>query len=236
VQLALAEARALETDLAAWRGAIRGEVVVGMLPLSVSLLLPKAVEALVQRHPGLAVRLVDGTYESLMAQLRRADIDLLVGALRPATGADEVLQEVLFEDELAVVAPPGHPLLARARPRLRDLPGQAWVLPLPGSPASAALHRVLQAAGLPPPGNAIHAGSPAMVRSLVLQTGRLAMASRGEALQPDAAPLAPLPLALPGTARRIGLVWRSNGRPSADLQLLLQALREAAPFGHNQIG
>jgi LysR family transcriptional regulator of gallate degradation len=53
VKLAFAEARALEGEIAAWRGQLRGRIVVGVLPLSVDLVLPKAVDAVLRRHPDI---------------------------------------------------------------------------------------------------------------------------------------------------------------------------------------
>src|SRR5256885_1755944 len=44
VKLALAEVRGMDSDISAWRGEIRGRVVVGVLPLSVGIFLPRAVE------------------------------------------------------------------------------------------------------------------------------------------------------------------------------------------------
>jgi len=228
VQLAFAEARAIEADLAVWQGTLRGRVVIGTLPLSVSLVLPAAVQALLERHPGVEITVVDGTYESLVQQLLRADVDLIVGALRHPAPSDELRQEALFRDDLAVVAREGHPALRRSRRGLRALLDHAWVAPLPGSPAHAALVRAFAAEGLAPPAGGLRAGSPALTRSLVLQTGRLAVASRGEALLPGAAPLRPVPIALPGTTREIGMVWRAAGEPSPDLRALQDALREQA--------
>ncbi|HET9644384.1 MAG TPA: LysR family transcriptional regulator, partial [Burkholderiaceae bacterium] len=48
IKLAMAKARALESEVAAWRGEIRGRVFVGALSLSVPQVLPQAVDALMQ--------------------------------------------------------------------------------------------------------------------------------------------------------------------------------------------
>lgn len=222
--LAGAEARALEAELGAWRGEARGRLVVGALPLSVSLNLPGAMAALQRAQPGVELHVLDGTYETLVEQLRRAELDLLLGALRPRP-PEGLVEEALFDDELAVVAHQSHALFARTGLALADLLAHPWVLPLPGSPADLALAAAFAAQGLPPPQGPLRAGSPALTRALVLQTGCLALASRGEAALPEAAPLKALPLALPGTARRIGALRRAGSEPSPELRRLLQALR-----------
>ncbi|MEI7444102.1 MAG: LysR family transcriptional regulator, partial [Burkholderiales bacterium] len=228
VKLALAEARALEAEIDAWRGTIRGRVVVGALPLTVSLLLPGAIEALLERHPEVAVTVVDGTYESLMRQLRSADVDLVVGALRPGAPAD-VRQEALLEEDLVVVARPAHPCFARRTVAPRDLLRWPWILPLPGTPGHAALRRAFDALGLPPPAGGLLANSPGFTRATLADTDRLAIASRGHAdLEARAGRLRIVPVALPGTRRAIGMTARAIGDPSPELAALMERLREAA--------
>lgn len=229
VKLAFAEARALEADIAAWRGELRGRIVVGVLPLSVGLVLPQAVDSVLKRHPDIEIAIVDGTYDSLLRQLRSADVDLIVGALRPDGGSDELRQETLFEDDLAVVTCADHPCLQQARLGLQDLLNWPWVVPLAGTPASAALARVFESQGLAPPMAALQASSPAMTRELVLQTGRLALGSRGQALDDHRRDrVRVVPVALSGTTRPIGLALRSQGEPSPDLRVLLDELRAVA--------
>ncbi len=229
VKLALAEIRGMEGDIAAWRGDIRGRVVVGMLPLSVPIFLPRAVDALAAKHPDIEIRIVDGTYESLMRHLLSADVDAIAGALRADAPADEVQQLHLFDDDLVVIARANHPSLARRSLTLADLLGWDWVTPLPGTPADHALRRLFEAQGLPPPRGSLRASSPAMTLSFVVQTDRLALASRGHALLDEfGGRLAIVPLALPSTRRQIGLATRAVGTPPQDLQLFLQACREVA--------
>ena len=154
--------------------------------------------------------------------------DLVVGALR-STAGDEVRQEALFEDDLAVIARADHPCLKQPRLALRDLLQWDWVVPLAGTPAGAALARVFAAQGLDPPSGALRASSPAMTRALQLQTGRLALGSRGQALDDhrrDRLRVVPVPLT--GTTRQIGLALRAQGEPAPDLRVLLDELRSVA--------
>ncbi|WP_157269811.1 LysR family transcriptional regulator [Azohydromonas aeria] len=228
VKLALAEIRAMEGDLAAWRGNIRGRLVVGVLPLSVSLFLPRAVEALVRDHPDIEIEIVDGTYESLLRQLLSADVDAIAGALRD--GADPDLRQLhLFDDDLVVVARAGHPCLQRRGLSLGDLARCDWVTPLPGTSADRALQQVFHAQGLDAPRGPLRASSPALTLALVMQAGRLAIASRAQAMsESQGGQLCIVPLDLPTTMRRIGVATRAVGEPSQDLQLFLQACQGAA--------
>jgi LysR family transcriptional regulator of gallate degradation len=226
-KLAFAEARAMASDIAAWRGEIRGRVVVGVLPLSVTLFLPQAVHAVRSLHPEIELSVLDGTYDSLMQQLRHADIDAIVGALRPVPAG--VRQEVLFEEDLAVIARAGHPCFARRRLRLRDLLQWEWVVPPAGTPAGAALERAFAGEGLAPPAGVLQASSMPFTHAMLRHTDRLALTSRGQAVDDERTGLfRRVPVRLPGTARPIGIAVRDTGAPSPDLAGVLQALREAA--------
>jgi DNA-binding transcriptional LysR family regulator len=228
-KLAFSEIRAIAGDVAAWRGEIGGRVVVGVLPLSVSLFLPRAVETLLREHPGIAVQIVDGTYESLLQQLLSADVDAIAGALRAAEPPPEVRQVTLFEDDLAVVARRDHPCLALPSPTLRALLDWEWVVPLPGTPAAAALERAFAHEGLPPPRSRLQANSPALTQALVLQSGRLALASRGQTLAEAQGALCIVPVPLAGTARHIGMALRGMSEPAPELQRFIQHCAAAVP-------
>ncbi|WP_246483401.1 LysR family transcriptional regulator [Paenacidovorax monticola] len=225
-KLALAEIRAMEGDLAAWRGEVRGRIVVGVLPLSVSSFLTSALEALLRRHPNIQVQVVDGTYESLVQQLLSADVDAIAGALRNDAPAEDIRQHHLFDDDLVIVARAGHPCLAGAAPSLRDLLHWEWVMPLPDTPADLVLRQLFRAQGLEPPARSVRASSPMLTQAFVMQAGRLALGSRVQA-ESQQGPLRIVPLALPSTRRRIGMATRAMGEPSHDLQLFLDACKAA---------
>ncbi len=232
VKLALAELRAMEGDIASWQGAIRGSIVVGVLPLSVPMFLPRAIEMLLAAQPGIEVRIVDGTYDSLMRSLLAADIDILAGALRQAPEHPEVQQHHLFDDELVVVAMQGHPCLDLDNPSLRDLRAYEWVSPMPGTPAAQAMAGAFQSEGVALPARTLYSSSQPLTMALIKQTGRLALASRGEiCLDDHRAQLRIVPLALPMTRRRIGVATRAVGVPSQELRILLEACQAAAAPG-----
>lgn len=232
VKLSMAEIRAIESDIAAWQGKVRGRIVLGVLPLSVSFFLPLGIEALISRHPDIEVRIVDGTYESLVQQLSNADVDAIVGALRDDAPAQEIRQFPLFDDDLVVVAREGHPCLRHPSLTLEALLRWEWVMPLSGTPAERVLEQVFRAEGLDLPAPRLRASSPALTLAFVLQTGRLALASRADVgASHHAGQLRIAPVALPSSRRRIGIATRSIGELSQGLSLLLQACQAAAPAG-----
>lgn len=223
VKLAMAELRALASELAARQGACRGQLVVGTLPLSVQQVLPRAIARLRTQQPGVEVTVVDGTYDSLTRALQSGDVDLIVGGLRPQPPSD-LRQEPLFDDELVVVARTGHPCLA-SPPSLAELLRWPWVLPLPGTPARVALERAFTAAGLPPPRAALQSNSVPFSHSLAAHSDHLTLSARRQVqVERVAGVLGIVPVPLGTLQRTVGLLVRSDAPAPPELQGLITAL------------
>jgi LysR family transcriptional regulator of gallate degradation len=235
VKLALAEIGIAEDELAAFGGKLRGRVIVGALPLSAGYLVPRAIDATLKAHPGLQVTVVDGTYDSLIAQLRCADVDLIIGALRSQPVGSDIAQEVLFEDRLSVVVRAGHPLAnsggnSPTRPmRLLDLIDQHWILPLPHTPARGVFERTFAAEGLAQPSAQLQANSPSVVRALLLDSDRLALLSPTQVdYEIRRGLLVELPITLLDATRLIGVAMRRDGAPAPGTLALVAELRRLA--------
>src|SRR5204863_69537 len=84
-------------------GARGGSTVIGAMPLARSVLVPRAVLEFAALRPEHAISILDGPYESMLAALRRGSADVLIGALRDPIPFDDILQEHLFDDPLAIV-------------------------------------------------------------------------------------------------------------------------------------
>lgn len=226
VKQAVAELRGMAGDLAAWRGTTRGCVQLGVLPLSASILLPQALDLLAEQHPDVKVTIIDGAYPDLLRQLLAAEIDAIVGALRSESPSSEISQQVLFDDDLVVIAHRDHPCFQHEDLRLADLQHYSWVAPLINTPADHLWRSAFAACGLPAPDTRLAAGSPAMTRALALQSGLLALASRGEAAMDGNGLLRIVPVALPGATRSIGIAMRTQARLFPELQAFLDCCQK----------
>jgi DNA-binding transcriptional LysR family regulator len=138
---------AASSDISARLGALSGSLVVGVLPLSGTLLAPRAVNRLLREHLSIKIKLVDGTYQSQIHGLLCGDIDLIVGGLDYQSPA-EIIQERLFDDWLSIVARKRHPLFKKPSLKLFDLAGAEWVVPPDGTPARISFDQVMSSAGL----------------------------------------------------------------------------------------
>ncbi|MBE3638537.1 LysR family transcriptional regulator [Mangrovicoccus algicola] len=226
-QLAFAELAQAEADLAEFDGREAGGIVIGSLPLARSVLLPQALARFRQRRATLPVRVIDGLYDELLAGLRRGEIDVMIGALRNPAPIGDVVQEPLFEDGLAFVAAPGHPLARRARLRPADLGDRAWVVPRAGTPAREGFERFFGAAGQPLPPSILEAGSILLMRELLLRGDFLGCISAHQAAAEISRGLLDrldIEENLPG--RPIGLTFREGWIPTAAQAEMLDLLRQ----------
>jgi len=225
-KLALAEFRHAEEDLAAQQGKMSGRLVVGSLPLSSGTLVPRSVDRVLALHRDLRVTIVDGTYDGLLHQLRHADVDIIVGALRADVSGLDIVQEPLFEDTLSVVVRHDHALVGRRFSSLAELAGQDWIAPLAGTPARAAFERAFAADGVAAPQAPIEVNSAVVLQAVLMDSNRLAMLSRRQIVRGMSAGLLEvLDVPVKDTARHIGLTMRADADPSASLKSFIHELR-----------
>lgn len=241
VRLAFSELDQGLEEIENWRGADTGRIIIGTMPLARTYLLPHAINALLSARPAVDVSVIDGPYADLLQGLRQGDTDILIGALRDPLPVNDVIQEPLFSDTLAIVGRLGHPLSTARSPAL-DLASLAcypWVVPrrdtptrdhfdaLFGAPESAASSET--GTGTSAPSHVIETSSLVLIRGLLLGSDHLTVLSAHQMRhEEDQGLLTRLPFALPGTTRTIGLTFRRNWHPTRTQSLFLSLLRDAA--------
>lgn len=224
-RLAFAELDQAQADLADLAGREVGRVVIGALPLSRSVLLGPAIGLFRLQWKALPIRVIEGPYPELLIALRRGEIDMLVGALRPPVS--DLVQEILLNDDMAIVARPGHPMTIGA-PEPADLAAFPWVVAAEGTPTRDHFTAMFQAAALPPPLNLVETGSMALLRDLVSRSEHLGFVSARQVARDVASgTLAPVPYRPSGPSRPIGLTTRQGWHPTRAQSDMLAALRRA---------
>jgi len=230
LQLAAAELAQARAEVASLDGTARGETVIGAMPLGRSLIVPETVLRFAARRPGHRICIMDGPYESLLDALRRGRADILVGALREAVPTD-VVQELLFEDPLALIVRKGHPLARASGPGRRAPAPEAlvrypWIAPRPGSPLHRHFERLFRGVPGRPPAASIECNSLIAARALLLRSDRVMLLSAQQAQHELAAgELIALPHPAGRVVREIGLTLRRDWRPTAAQAELLETLR-----------
>lgn len=206
----LGELRQLDGDLAAARGGLEGRVVVGSLLAAAAQLLPRSIALMRQRFPGVAVRVVEGTWDALLPMLRTGDLDLVLGRVPAASQRRGLIVEDLYDEPTMIVARPGHPL-AGQRLSVAALLAADWILPSGQTMLRRDIELAFHAAGHDAPLPAVESVAALANHNLILQSDLLAFLPQSVAsFFVSAGLLAVLDtdLALPPT--RTGLILRAQ--------------------------
>jgi DNA-binding transcriptional LysR family regulator len=235
-KLALREFRQALHDLNGWKGHYEESFTVGALPLVQSSILPETVLAFSQEFPHVTVVVVDGIYSSMSNQMRRGEIDYIIGALRVGDAAEDFEQVPLFDDSLIIVARDGHPLTRLDRIGRLDLAAYPWIMPRKGSPSRHYFDQFYKdlnrSADLQCP---IETGSFNVLRGMLQKSDRLATVSEQQAQSElKSRQLARIPYSLSQSARTIGYAQRKGWHPSLPQQRFLQLLGSISLTRENQ--
>ena len=142
----LSEVDAAASDVAALRSEVVGTVGVGMIGTVGRWLAPQLLDDVRIKHPHVSLRIVEGTSSTLEPQLVSGRLDLAVVSL--PLHADTLSTTPLFDEDLVLVVPAGHPL-TRSSPidfaALRDV---ELLLPLAGTALRDELDAAAAAAGV----------------------------------------------------------------------------------------
>jgi DNA-binding transcriptional LysR family regulator len=230
---AVANARLAVDDLA---GLVRGQVTVGMVSGCALPALAELLAGFHDRHPGVAIALVEDNSDRLVERLRDGRLDLALIGWAEQTPAD-IDSVVLVDEELVAVVAPGHPLAgtgagagARAGAgaitirQLRDLP----LVSLPrGTGVRAALDAACAAAGFTP--------RIVFEASALPMVVELAGRGLGLAVVPASIPNGPgiLRLTDPQLRSRLELAWPSAPAANPAARALIEQARALGPPGRS---
>jgi DNA-binding transcriptional LysR family regulator len=214
-ELVFAEVRQGLEEIRELQGGSDSRVAIGCLPLVRSEFLPMAVTRLLSKHPEARVSILDGPYVEQLHALRYGQIDWLIGALREPPPTTDVVQEPLFDQPLAVVVRPGHPMLDATIPTIAELARLEWVAPRPQAPARRFFDEFFERNGVSTPTRIIECSSLIATRGLLLQSDRAALLSPLQVREDVAAgELAVLIDAIEDSSRSIGMTVRDNWEPT----------------------
>lgn len=214
-KLAQSEIRQGIEEISRELGEDKGTFVLGSLPLARTKIVPRAVHAMVDSTQGVQVRVVDGRYQELLRSLREGDIDCLIGALRYPPPADDVEQELLFQDALVIVAHPAHPLANKPNLDLEDTLAFPWVAPPKETPAGQYLFNTLRIHERKQTPVRVVSSSMVTLRGILAQGNYISIVSRHQiGIDESLGMIAVLDIPLKGHYRDIGLTFRKNWRPT----------------------
>ncbi|MGD9942015.1 MAG: LysR family transcriptional regulator [Burkholderiaceae bacterium] len=126
----------------------------GVPPFMATTLVPEMLAQLTGAGFALAVEVHEHWGPSLIEAFNAGHVDVLLSAFRtpPASqAADPVAAIPVFDEQLVVIAPPGHPLGRRRRLGWAELADEPWVLPSEMGFLPYAVAACFTAAGVAPP-------------------------------------------------------------------------------------
>ena len=234
-KLAQSKIRQSIEELSRELGRETGTFVLGSLPLARTTIVPKAIHALVSDVDGFQVRVVEGRYAELLRSLREGDLDCLIGALRTPAPAEDIYQELLFQDALAIIAHPDHPLANRARLSLDETLEYPWIAPPKETPAGQYLFETLRIQDWPTTPVRVVSSSMAVLRGVLAEGPYLSIVSRHQ-IHVDKAlgAIATLDIPLQGHIRDIGLTYRRGWQPTESQSKFIGFLRKFGALGQSE--
>ncbi len=230
----IAELDAMVADVVAMRHEVRGRVRLGMIGTTGRWLVPRLFDALRTRHPQIRLTVTDGTNTTLEAQLASGQLDVAVVTL--PVHSDELTTSPLFEEDLVLVVPAGHPLAGHEAPLALDgLAGIELLLPAPGTALRDEIDAAARAAGVE------------LRPSMELDGLRMIASLTFDGHGPSILPATAVPGHLRGDfrllridglpPRRVGVALHLRGAPSAPTRVVIDLLHttvqdpSAAPDG-----
>lgn len=207
---------------------VQGRFNLGVLPTIAPYLLPGVVPQFTRAHPDVELIVHEETTERLLKLALACDIDLAVASLPLDDHRFEA--ETLFDEELFLAIPPGHPLLRKRTLRAADLENERFVLMKEGHCLGDQVLSFCQRRDLRP---------SVTCRSAQVETLQTLVASGlGISLVPamarhDGRPDAPAYRSLDGESTRphrtIVAFWPKNRPPPRPAREFLKLLRERRP-------
>jgi DNA-binding transcriptional LysR family regulator len=191
--------------------------------------LPAVIDQLSRRFPRIVFHVVAENPASRFRELRERNVDLALARLLEPLESDDLEAEVIFDDQVHVVAGAAHPLTRRRKLTLSELADERWIaIPSDDVPDSL-MAEVFRSQGLAVPRSTVITFSQ-HVRHHLLATGRFVTTLPASVLRFNAAHLALkiLPVEVPYRPRPTAIVSLKNRTTSPVAQVFAEAARETA--------
>jgi DNA-binding transcriptional LysR family regulator len=171
----LAELRKMQQDIEGLQNGITGYVRVGAIISAVPELVSQALAKMADAYPTVEVSLSVGTSDVLLPELNAGRLDIVVGSISGALGAELLSYSPLVEDVAVVAAGYTNPILRQHNLTLKDVFSERWILPPTGAPELRSIEAAFHAVGLPLPVNSTRMASMIATATTLQATDTLAI-------------------------------------------------------------
>jgi LysR family transcriptional regulator of gallate degradation len=148
-----------------------GRIVVGATALVVHSVLPRAIIRLHETSPGVAVTILEGQHDRMMAWAKSGEVDFAAMAITPEVLSDPDLEHIVYfpRRRVTLAASATNPILNRLNLSARDLLSCQWLLPIRTDFFRATVEAVFTRHGLPLPYSATEFASTSTAKRLVIE-------------------------------------------------------------------
>ncbi|MGN6232467.1 MAG: LysR substrate-binding domain-containing protein [Trinickia sp.] len=221
---------AMESAAGALQGSVAPPVQIlalGALPTVASGVLPDALLRLREREPQTGVRLHTATNQALLSALKAGHLDCVVGRMADPSAMQGLSFELLYAEPLVMAVQPRHPLLGAPPVSPQAVLAHPLVVAPAGTVPRLHTDAFFDAHALRVPGNCTETLSVSVARLLTRRSNAIwitpEFAARDDLTRGE---LARLPLQMANAEEPVGLLRRSAGEPSAQVEALAEILRE----------
>ena len=172
-QLILELADEAVNEIDALRGARRGVLRIGALPIALQQLLPDALIRFNRKAPDISIVVHEGINENLLPQLYNGRLDILFTLKPSEPQSDDFEWRSVLVEPVRIVCRRDHPLARLERVALADLPAYPWLLPPMPEPDRLTLDQIFRKAGLPRAKVAMETTSITFLKSTLARTDYL---------------------------------------------------------------
>lgn len=206
-----------------------GELRIGSSPAQSEGVVLAVIDRLSRRFPRIVFHLVPGGTQVQYNELRERRVELGVVRLFETATAEDIDQEVLFQEPLVVVAGAENPWARRRKIELAELVNEPWAWPPAGTLINSLILGAFRASGLEPPGATVYVDTTSM-RIRLAMTGRFLAVVPAGILRLHARHelFKELPIELPNTQGPIGIITLKNRTLSPLAQLFIEYARNVA--------
>jgi DNA-binding transcriptional LysR family regulator len=216
-------------DIASLADPTAGELWIGSTPgLSEGGILA-AINQLQRKHPRIVFHVVPCGVPQVYEHLRERRIDLGYADITEDAPQHDLEAEVLFDDTLAVVASPSSPWARRRKIGLAELVDEPWTWPEAGTLLDSLITAAFRASGARPPRATVYADA-INLRTRLAETGSFLALVPASTMRFSTAQASVkvLPVHLPATRRRIGIITLKARAVSPLAQRFIECVREVA--------
>ncbi len=174
-----AELDRARSEIEALRGARKGSVAVGVIPLIAKSYLPSAIVRLMKVRPEVTVSVTELNNSDLVPAFRRGQFDFIVGILANGPLEDGMQQNILFYDELVITVRRNHPLVRSQNLNVRELGKYPWIYPRLGSAHRQRIDEYFRLEGSTPPAATVEGGSETFIQSILADSDLVAVLPKG---------------------------------------------------------